>query len=87
MEVSDIQNVIIGLIKMERDHQDTKWGEKNHPDAKWLAILMEEVGELAKAMLEAPSGEPQSDVDDELTQVAAVALAWMECRYRNIHIS
>lgn len=40
------------LIQIERNAQDEKWGPQHHSDEKWLAILMEEVGEAAKAILE-----------------------------------
>ncbi len=59
-------------IEDERQRQDEKWGVQNHNDLKWLAILMEEVGEVAKDMLKY-GGDRR-----ELVQVAAVAVAWME---------
>jgi NTP pyrophosphatase (non-canonical NTP hydrolase) len=40
-----------------------------------LAVLLEEVGEVARALLE---GEPVADLRAELIQVAAVAVAWVE---------
>jgi NTP pyrophosphatase (non-canonical NTP hydrolase) len=48
----------------ERIKQDSKWGEQNHDMFTWMSILMEEVGELART---------------EAVQVAAVALAIVEC--------
>lgn len=39
-------------IVAERRRQDTKWGNQHHPCAVWLAILLEEVGELAEAINE-----------------------------------
>jgi hypothetical protein len=35
----------------ERCHQDEKWGVQDHPDAAWLMILAEEVGEAAELVL------------------------------------
>ena len=78
----------------ERKRQDKKWGEQNHNDLYWLGILIEEVGELAKALIEMPteaqgtiSGldyhEREVEINRELTQVTAVGLAWVECRERN----
>ena len=61
-------------IRLERVDQDDKWGEQNHTWDYWLGILMEEVGELAKAIIERDSAQ----VDAELTQVAAVAVSMME---------
>ena len=48
-----------------RDYQD-------HSDSAWLAILSEEVGEVAKGMLE------QEEIRQGLIQTAAVAIAWIE---------
>lgn len=36
----------------ERHRQDAKWGPQHHDIPVWLAILMEEVGEAAKAYLD-----------------------------------
>lgn len=63
-------------IMEERYRQDNKWGEQNHGDLYWLGILMEEVGEVAKAIIE---GDQQGETKVELIQVTAVALAWLEC--------
>lgn len=61
------------LINIEREHQTEKWGEQKHSDEKWLAILTEEVGEVAKAILE------NDDVEllKEMCQVGAVLEAWV----------
>lgn len=63
------------LVRNERSDQNTKWGEQNHEPAWWLAILVEEVGELAKAILETEQGSivPTKDIETELIQIAAVA--------------
>lgn len=69
-------------ILAERVRQDQKWGEQNHPPIEWLAILSEEVGELAKEVNEQHWRErPDSlmKLRAELVQVAAVAVAWLEC--------
>ena len=71
----------------ERDKQDAKWGanRKLHP-LEWNVILGEEVGEVARAILE--GGLDCEDVEhrmrlrEELVQVAAVAVAWLEALYR-----
>ena len=70
----DLLPVWIVIIKAERERQDAKWGEQNHGDFKWLSILVEEVGEVAKAILEDNSAEGVK----ELSHVAAVSVAWME---------
>jgi len=65
----------------ERTRQNIKWGKQNHPYTVWLAILMEEVGEVAQAMQEGSAHHKKSDANDlynELIQVAAVATAIAE---------
>jgi hypothetical protein len=63
------------LVMEERARQDAKWGEQNHKDLYWLGILMEEVGELAKAIIE----DKPLDGCKELVQVTAVGVAWLDC--------
>lgn len=73
----------VDRVLAERAEQDGKWGEQNHDDEWWLAILTEEVGELAQAILHKRfGGSKGAYLDEELVQVAAVALAWIECRQR-----
>jgi len=74
---------VFGEIEKERDHQDRKWGEQNHDDLKWLAVLGEEFGEVSKAILESRKST-DFHIDHEIIQVAAVAAAWRECRLRRI---
>jgi hypothetical protein len=64
----------------ERIRQDKKWGEQNHDDWKWLAILVEEVGEAAQAMMQAfeEKGDP-ANIHKEVLEATAVGLAWLEC--------
>jgi len=58
----------------ERVRQEAKWGVQDHPPMAWLAILTEEVGELAQAISEEHwRGGPREDVLTEAVQVAAVA--------------
>jgi NTP pyrophosphatase (non-canonical NTP hydrolase) len=79
---------ILDEIHSERVRQDQKWGEQNHSPAEWLMILGEEVGEVNKAALETFFKYKDSDKDyskyrEELIQVAAVAVAMIECLDRN----
>ena len=75
-------------IQAERNRQGGKWGEQNHHPLEWLAILGEEVGEVNEAALEAHfvgydrTGN-WSDYRKELIQVAAVAVAMVQCYDRN----
>jgi nucleoside 2-deoxyribosyltransferase len=67
-------------IYQERLQQDAKWGEQNHFDEVWLAILGEEFGETSQAILHNRfGGKAAGTVRNELVQVAAVAMAWIEC--------
>ena len=64
------------LIQVEREAQIEKWGHQVHPDEKWVAILLEEAGEVAKAVLE----KDDSALLQEMVQVAAVLQAWITSR-------
>ena len=66
-------------VAKERQRQDSKWGEQSHSPELWLAILVEEVGEVAKEVAE--SQAKPLDVGayrTELIQVAAVAISAIE---------
>ena len=65
-------------IKIERARQDRKWGEQNHDDLYWLGILMEEVGEVAKSLIESKTS-PNGERDMEIVHIAAVCVSWLEC--------
>lgn len=80
------------LVEIERCKQDTKWGEQNHPVELWLAILMEEVGELSRCVNEYHSqskypsyykGVDLNEFENEIIQIAAVCKAMWECGQRN----
>jgi NTP pyrophosphatase (non-canonical NTP hydrolase) len=76
---------ILNDVFDERDRQDNKWGEQNHPDEWWLPILVEEIGELSEAMLDAHFGmspDKPTDVRKELVEAIAVGIAWLECMDR-----
>lgn len=79
------RDVALALIHAERDRQEAEWAGVH----RWgsgscssvavativkSAVLQEECGEVARAVLD---DEP-ANLLAELTQVAAVALAWME---------
>lgn len=77
----------------ERERQNQKWGEQNHSPMQWLPILMEEVGEASQRAVQAYFGgardgqrvhdERQAQYREEMVQVAAVAVAMIECFDRN----
>ena len=72
------QETVFAAIRGERLRQDTKWGTdfKGRTDEKWLTILAEEFGEVAEAMLR----DDDYDIEEELIQVAAVCVSWLEYR-------
>lgn len=76
---------ISGAIDTERAYQASTWdrahtwgwGDCSSPDVAEpvkLAVLTEELGEVARAMLDGD----RDDLRRELVQVAAVAVAWLE---------
>lgn len=76
---------VYALIDAERQRQHAKWsgfhdwgmGDCSSPyvsEAIKLAVLLEETGEVARALL---SNDPDN-LRTELVQVAAVAVAWLE---------
>jgi len=70
------------LVEAERLRQNRKWGDQSgKTDPVWLAVLVEECGEAAEAVL---------DVDEvvlfgEVVQCAAVAIAWLEAMIKRSH--
>jgi len=67
-------DTVIDLVVAERKRQDRKWGQQNHGPDGWLTILVEEVGEVARAILEGDANSYKK----EMVQVAAVAVAALE---------
>lgn len=80
----------IAMIVEERKSQDQKWGNyQQHPVREWLAVLLEELGEVAQRIND-DTYQGSSKVDyfsspqaaralrDEIVQVAAVAAAWLQ---------
>ncbi len=79
-----LQERILEQIRDERRRQDGLWGQQNHIPLIWLGILEEEVGEFAREALDHHfEGSGDKNLRDELIQVAAVALAMLECCDRN----
>jgi len=90
------QDRVIGLIAAERARQEelVRTGklpfscaepmlEAGGDHAVKLAILTEEIGEVARevyerSVFESPDDDPDAKLRTELVQVAAVAVAWLE---------
>ena len=82
--MTELQGKIITEILKERDRQNNKWGEQNHSPIEWLPILVEEVGEVAKAICDSYfiGIDSYNHYRKETIEVAAVALAMVECMDR-----
>jgi len=76
-----LMRFVSDCITDERYRQNELYGIQRHEMTKWLAILVEEVGEVAQAMQNGMASEKETDAHDlfkELIQVAAVAAAMAE---------
>lgn len=70
-----MNNNLLHEVEAERTRQDEKWGASRKLRSElWATILGEEYGEACKAVLEVDA----VNLREELMQVAAVALAWIE---------
>jgi NTP pyrophosphatase (non-canonical NTP hydrolase) len=67
---------VFQAILDERSHQDDVHDNAGISTETWLAVLAEEQGEVAKAILEGD----ELGLNAELVQVAAVCVAWLESR-------
>lgn len=84
-ETTHVSYALVSVLE-ERKKQDTKWGEQNHNPYIYLAILTEEIGELAQAILQTQFGGDKGgwkNVRKEAVHTAAVALAIIECLDRD----
>lgn len=73
------EKTILAMVQDERDRQQGKWGIQSHSIPEWMTILGEEFGEACKAGLETEyRNAPLKDLEKELTQTMAVALAILE---------
>lgn len=76
-----LMSKVLGEVAAERERQDRKWGDQSgNTDLVWSAVLTEETGEVAQAILKSQfeGGKTIADVRAELIQVAAVAVAHVE---------
>jgi hypothetical protein len=78
-----VQHRAVSDVLKERWRQDAKWGEQNNDPFTYLAVLSEEVGELAQAALHTKfGGHAAEGLYTEAVHTAAVALAIVECLLR-----
>ena len=71
---STMMEKILQEIRDERERQNLKFGEATFDSDPWMEILVEEVGEVANALID----KWDSEVEKELIQVAAVCVKWIE---------
>lgn len=73
---------VLGEIETERERQRAKFPQhQNHSDEWWLAIATEELGEVARAVIESRfGGDNAGNEREEIVQLAAVCVAWLESR-------
>jgi NTP pyrophosphatase (non-canonical NTP hydrolase) len=86
----NVMKSAIADLMSERARQDSLWGQQDHEAIVWLGILTEEVGELAQQIIESTIFNHRQveeynfeSMREEAVQVAAVALALVECLDRN----
>jgi NTP pyrophosphatase (non-canonical NTP hydrolase) len=81
IEIRETLVPVISDVINERVRQNALWGFQQNEPGIWLAIFMEEVGEVAQALQQNKSWFKGSDSDDlytELIHAAAVAIQWAE---------
>ncbi len=65
---------ILKQVATERARQRSIWGEQYHHAEKWISLLTEELGEVAKAV----NDRDKDGYVKELIQLAALAIATIE---------
>ncbi len=77
---SQRQGTALEQILRERVHQDATFGVQDHDLAYWNVILTEQVGQMSQAVCDMRwGGKTDAAVRHQAVQVAAVALAIIEC--------
>ena len=69
-------SLVENRVLLLKRHHNTTW--RGRSDLYWLFSLIEEMGELALALL----GLHDGPVEWELQQIAAIAMNWMEKKRR-----
>lgn len=78
----DGNSSVFDEVAKERIRQVEKWGVQDHHPVLWLGILGEEVGEINKGAIDEYFGhttDKYANYREECIQVAAVAVAMVEC--------
>lgn len=86
LEVGEVQAwyVVMHAISLEMERQNDLWGQQNHEDLTWLAIMGEEFGETAEQCIPRGVGGcvDEDHLERELTQTVAVGMQWLMARNR-----
>ena len=77
MNPETIRDIVLSMIKDERESQELLWDDSNHDDGMFYKLFFEEFGELSKELLENNTG----NAIIELNQAIAVLVAWQEQLY------
>ena len=70
---------VFTILAKEVENQIEKWGYQHHSNSVWLLILLEEIGEVADAMLK----RDKDQINAELIQCAAVIVSWLRDNRRD----
>lgn len=84
---TETTQALIAEVYAERERQDAKFGEQNHKELEFYAILFEEAGEAAKEVVNAhfgyvPMRKALMAARKEYIQTAAVAYQMIEASFR-----
>lgn len=71
-----VREGLIKIVLKERARQDELFGDKSRSSAEHLAVLAKKVGDTASALLDVQPRERA--LEQELVEVAAVVLRWLE---------
>lgn len=69
---------IISDIINERIRQDEKWGPQHHTPGEWLAILMEEVGEVAEEISGTYERYPVNELVSRIYTIGRISKHWLD---------
>jgi NTP pyrophosphatase (non-canonical NTP hydrolase) len=70
----EIDETVFNEVRAMQFHHRKHWRDK--PEEYWMARLMQEVGELASALV----GDHADSPDLELCEIASICLNWLDMR-------
>lgn len=78
-------DAVLMQVRSEREFQERKFGTQNHAPAFWMPILMEEVGEAARAICE--SMLAGRCTTPEISEEDLVRRCWREYRAELVQVA